>query len=429
MDRREVVITGMGLTTPLGSTVPENWANMKALKTGLAHYPKTGLPAFMEYLGKISRVSVPADIPPKIAGQMKFLSRGSLLGFIAAAEAAAQACYAAAAVAAGRRALYIASGDFTKVGYDFLYPAVKDASQHNWKELDHAKLNDAALSKVNPFFLLESLLNNLFSFLSAFLESMGPSTSVASLSPCGGYAIELACRSIRQNRADIAVAVGCGNWITEIPLYEIDGLGIASQCRDGVGSFRPFDRKRDGFMTGEGGAALVLEAAESAKKRGAPVFGRIRGLGNCIEFVPGRGLTVPPMVSRRCMEIAMADAGMGFNDLGFITPHGSGTQKGDASELMSIARVLEDSKAAVPVSGMKAYTGHLGAASDIAEVIMGIAASREHIVPATLNFSEPDRSLPGLNISGAHQSSGKACFLSTSYGVGGQSSSVVVEVL
>lgn len=423
-----MVITGMGLISPLGGTVAENWENMKALRTGIGYYPRENAPGYLQYLGKIQAAQAPADIPAKIAGQMKFLNRGAMLGLISAEEALGGLGPSLADVPPSRRSLYVASGDFSKVGYDFLYPAIKDASGDDWRELDHEKLNDSALSKVNPFFLLESLSNNLFSFMSAYLESMGPGTSLASLSPCGGNAIELAFRSIRHNRADIAFAVGYCNWTSDVPLYEVDGLGILSKCREGASSFRPFDRRRDGFIAGEGGATLVLESAESARKRGASITGRLRGSGNCIEFTSGSGLRVPRMVSKRSMELAMADAGCGPHDLAFISPHGSGTLKGDASELMSIAELFQKQGVMPPVSGMKGYTGHLGAASDIAEVIMGISAVRENIVPATLNFSEPDRSFAALKVSGDHQTSGKKCFLSTSYGVGGQSSSVIAEV-
>ncbi|MBA4373683.1 MAG: hypothetical protein C0402_12590 [Thermodesulfovibrio sp.] len=426
MQGREIVITGIGLISPLGRTASENWENMKAMKTGIGYYPREGMPAFLEHLGKVTDLTLPGDIPPKIAGQLKFLNRGALLGFTAAHEAAAGAALRSSETPPSRRALYVASGDFTKVGYDFLYPAIKDATEGS-NSIDFEKLNEAALSKVNPFFLLESLSNNLFSFLSSYLECMGPNTSLASLSPCGGYALELACRSISQNRADIAVAVGYGNWISDIPLYEVRELGIISRCKDGVHSFRPFDRRRDGFITGEGGATLVLEAAESAKKRGAAILGKINSTANCIEFTSASGFTVPPMVSKRCIHLALNNAGSTVGDLAFITPHGSGTQKGDASELESIAKVFEEAGTQVPVCGMKSYTGHLGAASDIAEVILGLLAVKEGIAPATLNFREADAAHMNLLLAGKHQVSEKRQFLSTSYGVGGQSSSVVVE--
>ncbi|MGC2063670.1 MAG: beta-ketoacyl synthase N-terminal-like domain-containing protein [Thermodesulfovibrionales bacterium] len=429
MQGRDVVITGMGLISPLGRTASENWQNMKAMKTGISHYPREGMPAFLEYLGKVTELALPGDIPQKITGQLKFLNRGALLGFAAAHEATAAAAVQVSDISPSRRSLYVASGDFTKVGYDFLYPAIRDASGGSGRAINFEKLNEATLGKVNPFFLLESLSNNLFSFLSAYLECMGPNTSLASLSPCGGYAIELACRSIRHNRSDIAVAVGYGNWISDIPLYEIRELGIISRCRDGIHSFRPFDHRRDGFITGEGGATLVLEAAESAAKRGVPILGRIRSTANCIEFTSASGFTVPPMVSRRCIGMALESSGSTVRDLAFITPHGSGTQKGDSSELQSMAKVFEEAGTQVPVCGMKSYTGHLGAASDIAEVVLGLLAVKEGIAPATLNFREGDPAYAGLMLAGRHQPSEKRQFLSTSYGVGGQSSSVVVEAV
>jgi 3-oxoacyl-[acyl-carrier-protein] synthase II len=161
-----------------------------------------------------------------------------------------------------------------------MYPAIRDSVDKLWQHVDQEKLNASALNKVNPFFLLESLNNNLFSFLSAVIEFMGPNTSLASLSPCGGNALELAYRSIKQNHADVALAVGYGNWITEIPLYELEGLGILSKCRHGSRSYMPFDKNRDGFIPGEGGAAMFLEAAEIAEQRGAKVLGKIKGTGN-----------------------------------------------------------------------------------------------------------------------------------------------------
>lgn len=430
MSKREVVITGKGLITPLGKNVDENWKNIKAMKTGIAYYPDNELPNFLQYMGKVTQFELPNDIPHKLLGQMKFLNRGSLLGFCSAYEAISQIRENILDIPPGRRALYIASGDFTKVGYDFMYPAIKDSANASWQEVDHEKLNNSTMSKVNPFFLLESLSNNLFSSLSAFIEFMGPNTSLASLSPCGGNALELAYRSIKQYKADIALAVGYGNWITEIPLYELEGLGILSKCKSGIHSYRPFERNRDGFITGEGGSAILLEAAEIPKQRGTKILGKIRGFGNCIEFPShqGKGIGVPLKVSKRSILSALKEAGCNINDLAFIIPHGSGTQKGDISELRSVMDVLGKKIADIPVCGLKPYTGHMGAASDIAEVIFGINAVTDKIVPATLNFHETEKEFSNLRISSSHQACDKDHFLSISYGVGGQSSSIVVEV-
>jgi len=293
--------------------------------------------------------------------------------------------------------------------------------------MNFEKLNNSTIDKVNPFFLLESIYNNLFSFLSAFFEFMGPSTSLASLSPCGGQALEMAYRSIRQGKADIAMAVGCGNWITEIPLYEVEGLGLLSKCRNGSGSFRPFDRERDGFIAGEGGAALFIESAENALARGAEIIARIKGFGDCIEFSYGQGLSIAHDVTKRSLKMALEDAESSIDEVAFVIPHGSGTQKGDRSELSSVKEVLGSKERNVPVCGLKPYTGHMGAASDIAEIIFGVRAIKEMVVPATLNFHKTDKEFSGLRISGTQQECRNSSFLSVSYGIGGQSSSVVIS--
>ena len=429
MHEREIVITGTGLTTPLGKNAGECWSNVKAMKSGIVRDPKNNLPEVLQYTGRAAEYDLPPDIPPKQMGQMKFLNRGAILGFCSASEAASTARDAIADIPPGRRALYIAAGDFTQVGYDFMYQAIKESTDKNWESINYEKLNSSALNKVNPFFLLESLNNNLFSFLSAFMEFMGQNTSLATLSPNGGNALELAYRSIKQNKADIALAVGYGNWITEIPMYELEGLGILSKCRQGIQSYKPFDKNRDGFIPGEGGSAIFLEAADIAEKRGANVLAKIKGVENCIEFSTNHTFSVPPKVTKRNMLSVIEETACAIDDLALIIPHGSGTRKGDRSELRSLMDVLGDKKADVPLCGLKPYTGHMGAASDIAEVILGINSVAEGTVPATLNFEATEKEFSGLKISASPRSCAKTHFLSVSYGVGGQSSSVLIEVL
>ena len=428
MSEREVVITGVGLTTPLGKSAGENWSNVKSMKTGIIHDPKDDLPNCLQYIGRVSEYLLPLDIEPKQMGQMKFLNKSAIFGFCAASEAVSNSRDSIRDTEPGRRALYVAAGDFTKIGCDAMHPALKDGAGKKWGPIDYAKLNESALSKVNPFFLLESLNNNLFSFLSAYIEFMGPSTSLASLSPYGGNALELAYRSIKQNKADVAMAVGYGSWINDIALYELEGLGIISKCRNGSGSFRPFDVNRDGFITGEGGAAILLESYEKARQRGANILGKIKGVANSIEFSPGHKFSVPEKVCKRSVLSVLEDASCSVSDLAFIVPHGSGTQKGDRSELNSLTDIFNEQKADTPLFGLKPYTGHIGAASDIAEIIFGIHAVQEKTVPATLNFHATEKRFSDLKISASPRECEKDQFLSISYGVGGQSSTVIVEV-
>ena len=422
-----VVVTGMGLVTPLGTGVEANWEGVQAGLTGIERHERPGQPEYLQFFGKVKGLERLNGIPSNIVSQLRFLNRGSILGFEAARQALDNSEIDLSTVPRERRSLLIASGDLTKVGYEFMHPALKDATKHAEKGMDLSVLNKSAMDKVNPFFLLESISNNLFSFLSAVFEFMGPNTSLASLSPCGAHALELACRKVRTGEADIALAVGCGCWITEIPMYEMDGLGILSRCRRGTASFRPLDVGRDGFIPGEGGAALLLEDMERAKARGARILAEIKGLGNCIEIPNGKGLSVPEQISKRSIEAALEEGGTDVGEIAFICPHGSGTRKGDRSELNSIAEIMGTPKSRVPVCALKPYTGHMGAASDVCEVILGIKAINQGIVPGTLNFSKTEAAFEEMSISASAVEARGNSFLSVSYGIIGQSSCVLVE--
>jgi 3-oxoacyl-[acyl-carrier-protein] synthase II len=418
----------MGLVTPLGTGVEANWEGVLAGRTGIERHERPGQPEYLRFFGKVKGPERLNGIPSNMVSQVRFLNRGSILGFEAAREALENSNIDLSAIPRERRSLFIASGDLTKVGYEFMHPAIKDATKHAEKGIDFSVLNKSALDKVNPFFLLESISNNLFSFLSAVFEFMGPNTSLASLSPCGAHALELACRKIRTGEAEVALAVGCGCWITEVPMYEMDGLGILSRCRRGPASFRPLDRGRDGFIPAEGGAAILVENMERAKARGARILAEIKGLGNGIEIPNGKGLSVPEQISTKSIKAALEEGGVDAGDSAFICPHGSGTRKGDRSELNSIAEILSgQQKSKVPVCALKPYTGHMGAASDICEVILGIKAINEGIVPGTLNFSRTEAAFEDISISASALEARGNSFLSVSYGIIGQSSCVLVE--
>jgi 3-oxoacyl-[acyl-carrier-protein] synthase II len=426
MSERIVAITGMGLVTCLGRGVETNWAAVAAGRTGLAEPVDPAVPAGYQCVGRLDGVALPEDIPTKLLSQGKFLNRGGVLAVLAAREAVAQAA-PPEEIPPGERSIYVATGDFTKVGYEFLYPATREATGGTWREVDSGRLNRAAIDKVNPFFLLESLSNNPFSFLSALFTFMGPGTSLASLSPCGGQALELACRNVRYGRAQVALAVGCSSWLNEIPLYELDSLGLLSRARHGSASFRPFDRRRDGFLPGEGAAAVVLEPLEAARARGASILGVVRGLGAAAEAAPG--LALPERVAGRSMDQALADAGWTAGSIGFICPHGSGTVKGDRAELRAVAGILARDGAVAPICGLKPYTGHMGAASDLAQAILGLRAAAAGVVPATLHFEAAEPEFAALQISAGPLPCTQPRLLTVSYGMGGQSTAAALEAL
>ncbi len=331
-----------------------------------------------------------------------------------------------AALPPERKSLYVASGDFTRVGNLDFFPVMKEVAGPGWKPPDPKALNEAALHQVNPFFLLEGLPNNLFSYLSALYEMMGPNGSMSSLSSCGAQALEFGDRVLRQGGAEAALIVGCGSWVDPLILFELAGLGVLSKAAEGADSFRPFDRRRDGFLAGEGAAALLLETAESAAARGARPLGRVLGAGNYQEAGVGGHIPIPEEAAVRACREALADAALAPADLAFVLPHGSGTPKGDRSELRALRGLLGEAAGAVPLSGLKPYTGHMGAASDVGELILGLRALAEGELPPTPGFERAEREFAGLDILSAARPVAGSAFLSLSHSIGGQTSATVV---
>ncbi len=418
----KAAITGMGLLTPLGRGPEQSWNALAGGSPSLSHDPEGDGPEWMRWAGRVDSIELPENLPRSILSQTRFLNRGGSLGLTAAHDALVQAG-SAEHTSPDRRALFLATGDLTAADCKSLYPATSLATNGN--VVDQARLNRETVARVSPFFILEGLANNPFSVLAAAFELEGSGTTLASQSPAGAQALDLAVRSVIRGRSDLALVVGCGSWLSVVPRFEMAGLGVLSRCRDGGRSYKPFDRRRDGFIVGEGAAALVLETEDSARARGAKIHGTIESTSSSLE--PASGLGVADLVTARCMNLALDEAGLTTRDLGFICPHGSGTQKGDGSEGASLAEILTENPT-LPICALKPYTGHMGAASDLAEVILGVLGTSRETVPATPNFSIGDPGSERLSISASPQPCNQPRFLSISYGLGGQSVSVVVAV-
>jgi len=425
MNGREVLITGVGLVTSLGRNAEENLAGLKQGRTGLRETPREGLPRAVGIVGQAGEVDALAGLNPRLLPHAKFLNRGSLLGLAAAREAERNAGLNLLDVPPERKSAYVGGGDMDRIDYRDFYPAMREATGGAWERVDAARLNKASLGGVNPFFLLESLYNNIFSFLTAVFEVRGPSTSLAAQSPCGAQAAALAFRSVQEGLADAALAVGSCNWISALAACELRGLCLLSQGREGVRSFRPFDRRRDGFFPGEGAAALLLESAEHARGRGARALGRILGAADAIEPPTSGGFGIPRQAALTSARQALAEAGLAPAELGLVSPHASGTRKGDRTEMEALLALLGDDAPRVPVACLKPSTGHMAAASDVADLALGLMALREGFVPGTLHFERADEGCEPLSVSAEIRAADRRTLLSLSYGLGGQVSALV----
>lgn len=420
MEIKHPLITGIGLTTPLGIGSDKNLSAIKNGISGVSRFRENdfrGLVHLEKYL----------DIPSHLTGQFKFLNRGGILGLVSAIEAMSMVDYQK--IPPDERGLFLATGDLTNVGCEFLYPTTKNFLLSRFTDINFDKFNKTALNKVNPFFLLDSIANNPFSFISAYFETMGDNTSIASLSPCGSLALDLAVRSITQKRSRLSLVIGSTSWTNDISIFEMRGLGLLSRCKSGESSFRPFDKKRDGFIPSEGASALILEHPDNALKNGHKIFGRIINTHSTCEMTEKKGISVSPNMTYRAMKDCIEGAGLSLKDIAFICAHGSGSKKGDSSEMTSLLMLFHDYNHVVPVCGLKPYTGHMGAASDIFDIAIGIYSLRQGFIPKTPNFNHSEERFSAIPFTTSNIETSKDIFMTISNGLGGQSVSSIIQVV
>ncbi|HIJ60240.1 MAG TPA: hypothetical protein HPP56_06455 [Nitrospirae bacterium] len=418
-----IVITGIGLLTPFGKGVKDNISALFDFKTGINLHQISQNNEELLYLGKITD-SLAIDIPKSLSGQYKFLNRGGQIGLYSAIEAMADIDISA--IPPEDRAFFLATGDLSNTGCEFMYPANKAALDKDNK-IDYKKLNKAGLNKVNPFFLLDSIANNPFSFISSYFEFMGDNTSISSLSPSGALAIELACRSLKQGRSSIALVIGSTTWINPVSLYEMQGLGLLSRCKEGAKSFKPLDRFRDGFIPAEGGASIVLEKEQSAIQRGHKIYGSIVSSSCQCETMSRDTISVPEMITLNAIDGLIKSSQKSIDDFAFICLHGSGSKKGDKSELESVKNIFEKYNTRIPICALKSYTGHMGCASDLFDIIMSLQFLNQNKIPKTLNFEEAERQFINLPITKSIIDTDKSLFISISNGLGNQSVAFIIE--
>ena len=427
MTERVAAITGVGLISSLASSLEGHWQGVLGLATGIRQVATDDLPRALRYAGQVHDDALPADMPAEVLKQGRLISPSSRLGLRAVDEAVRRSGLDVLQIPPARRALYIGAADYSKDDYRDFYPAFREAGVSAGRAIDAEHINRATLHTVDPFFLLESLTNNLVAFVSRRYQLQGPNTTLASHSPCGAQALDLACRSLLQDEADMAIVVGACVWGRLVSLFDLDALGLLSQCRDGSTSFRPFDGQRDGFIAGDGAAALVLEPLGRARARGARVLGCVRGVASFTDGSDTADLEVSVETTRRAMAAALDEAGVRPEEIAFISPHGIGTQKGDRVELSAISELWDRHRAVIPISAMKPYTGYMGAASDIAEIALALVALENGLAPATPNFRAADAGFEDVDIAPLHRRIGAQHVLSMSQGLGGQSVAIVVS--
>jgi 3-oxoacyl-[acyl-carrier-protein] synthase II len=371
VSRRRVVVTGLGLISPVGNTVEEAWANLVAGKSGIGTITRFDASAFAcRIAGEVKGFDVGAHLPAKEARHMDaFIHYG-----LAAAIQAWKDCGLQVTEAnAERIGVNIGSG----IGG---LPRIEET---------HAELMQRGPRRISPFFVPASIINMISGHMSIMYGMKGPNLAVVTACTTGLHAIGLAARIIGYGDADVMLAGGAEATISPLGVGGFAAArALSTRNDDPATASRPWDKDRDGFVLGEGGGVLVLEELEHAKARGAKVYCEVAGFGMSADAFH---MTAPDLDGpRRCMGAALADARIAPDKVQYLNAHGTSTPLGDKNETEAIKQAFGAHAAKLVVNSTKSMTGHLlGGAGGIESVFTALAVQRQ-VSPPTINLFNQD---------------------------------------
>ncbi|MFQ5450376.1 MAG: beta-ketoacyl-ACP synthase II [Nitrospinaceae bacterium] len=370
--KRRVVVTGLGIISPLGIGLEENWASVTQGKSGVAPITKFNTDSF----------------PVKIAGEVKGFNPEN---YINHKDVKKMDTFIHYAVACSQFALQDSGYEITEenaertgvligVGLGGL-PAI---------EKYHDVFKERGVKKITPFFIPMLIANLASGQVSILSGAKGPNTCVVTACATGTHAIGDAAKLIQYGEADVMIAGGTESVITPLCIGGFNAAKALSQRNgDPAGASRPFDRDRDGFVIGEGCGVLILEELEAAKKRGARIYGEVIGYGLNSDAYHITATAPGGEGAARCMELALKNSGINKEEVDYINAHGTSTAA-DATETMAIKKVFGAHAHQLAVSSTKSMTGHLLGAAGGVESIFTLMALYRGVIPPTINYTTPD---------------------------------------
>lgn len=400
---RRVVVTGIGLITPLGTGVEKTWKNLCEGKSGIR---------------RIQRFD-PSDLPSKVAGEIiDFVPEN----FMEKGEARKNDLFIQYAIAASRMAIENSgiksfnefserAGVIIGVGIGGL-PRIEDY---------HNALNAGGYRKVSPFFIPMVIGNLACGKVSIEWGLRGPNFCTTTACASGAHAIGEAMRKIQCGDADVMIAGGSESTITPLAVagFSVMKALCTKYNNEPERASRPFEQNRDGFVIAEGAGVMVLEELEFAKRRGAKIYAELIGYGLNSDAYH---ITAPAPDGEgfvRCMELCMKDAGVNKEEVDYINAHGTSTHYNDLYETRAIKRVFGEHAYRLAVSSTKSMTGHTLGASGGIEAVFTVLAIKNGMLPPTINYEEPDPECDLDYISNAARQKDVRLAMSNSFGFGG----------
>jgi 3-oxoacyl-[acyl-carrier-protein] synthase II len=403
MDRRRVVVTGLGLVSPVGIGVDPSWSAMVAGKSGI---------------GPISLFDA-STFPTRIAGEVKGFDPGQ---FMDKKEARRNDRFIQFALAAADMAVKDSGLDMAKENPE-LVGCIVGAGIGGLGTLEETAgtLAEKGVRKIGPFFIPSMIINLAPGQISLKYGMKGPNFSPVSACATANHSIGDALLYIQRGLADVIVAGGAEAPITPLGIGGFCAARALSERNDAPEkASRPFDKGRDGFVAGEGSGILILEEYERAKKRGARIYCELVGYGASADAYHITSPAPEGEGGQRAMRMALRDGGLNPEQVGYINTHGTSTPQGDIAECQGISRVFgEHAKKGLVISSTKSMTGHLLGAAGGLEAVVAVKSLQTGIVPPTINVEEQD---PECNLDVCANTAREAkpsVVISNSFGFGG----------
>ena len=375
MTRRRVVITGLGLVSPVGNSVAAGWANILAGRSGIANVSRFDASALScRFAGEVKDFQIEDYIPAKEARHMdKFIHYGLAAAIQAVQDAGLPTAEALSAEQAERIGCMVGSG----IGG---LPLIEET------QIEYAA---RGARRISPFFVPASIINMISGHLSIKFGFTGPNLALATACSTGLHAIGLAGRLIEYGDVDVMVAGGAESTVSPLGIGGFAAArALSSRNDDPQTASRPWDRDRDGFVLGEGSGVVVLEEYEYAKKRGARIYAELAGFGMGADAYH---ITAPNVDGpNRSMRAALLNAGVNAADVQYLNAHGTSTPLGDLNETNAIKLAFGHHAASLVVNSTKSMTGHLlGGAGGIESVFTALALYHQ-VSPPTINIFNQD---------------------------------------
>ncbi|MDH4023275.1 MAG: beta-ketoacyl-ACP synthase II [Gammaproteobacteria bacterium] len=408
MSSRRVVVTGMGIISPVGNDLETAWQQVVAGQSGIGPITDFDVSEFpTRFGGNIRDFDASQYMPAK---DLKKMDPFMQFGIAAASQAVAHAGLSDSSYSPDRIGVAIGSG----------------IGGLGTIELNHVRLKEGGPRKISPFFVPASIINMISGHVSINYGYRGPNISLVSACTTATHSIGMAARIIVHGDADVMLAGGAEHGITPLGLGGFCAARALSQRNDDpAAASRPWDKDRDGFVLSDGAACLVLEEFESARKRGARIFAEVTGFGMSAD---AHHITAPPENgegAQACMAAALKDARLNPDQIDYINAHGTSTPLGDIAESRAVRGLFGAHANKIAVSSTKSTTGHLLGAAGAVEAVFCVLAIRDQVAPPTINIDTVDPECDLDYVPNTARQMTINSTLSNSFGFGGTNGSLI----